>query len=274
MEDLNKNQFVLLTLLVSFVTSIATGIMTFSLLQSAPIEVTRTINQVVEKTIQQVTPTSILSSPREKEVTTVVVKEEDLVMDSINKNLKSIVRIKERDAFTQASSFYGMGLIATKDGSVVAERHTITAGNTYVGTFSDGTDIELNPIGVDKKTNFIIFKILKPALVKSFTFVPATFADVEPRLGQSVVALGGEDQNAVGVGRVTSFSMKEINTATSSVKYVSGIDTDVVTRDTVSGSPLFNLSGDIVGIKLSENISKSFTPSVILKKELNQLIEP
>jgi uncharacterized membrane-anchored protein YitT (DUF2179 family) len=60
MEDLNKNQIVLLTLLVSFVTSIATGIMTTSLLQVAPVEVTRNINRIVEKTIETVTPANPL----------------------------------------------------------------------------------------------------------------------------------------------------------------------------------------------------------------------
>ena len=43
-DDLNKNQIILLTLLISFVTSIATGIITTSLLQEAPVEVTRNIN--------------------------------------------------------------------------------------------------------------------------------------------------------------------------------------------------------------------------------------
>jgi hypothetical protein len=77
MEDLNKNQIVLLTVLISFVTSIATGIMTVSLLQEAPIEVTKNINRIVEKTIETVTPATILT-PSQKEITTVIVKEEML----------------------------------------------------------------------------------------------------------------------------------------------------------------------------------------------------
>ena len=89
MEDLNKNQIVLLTLLVSFVTSIATGIITTSLLQQAPVEVVRNINSIVEKTIEKVTPATVTTtSPAgTKEVTTIIVKEEDVIIDSINKNI-------------------------------------------------------------------------------------------------------------------------------------------------------------------------------------------
>ncbi len=53
-EDLNKNQIILLTLLVSFVTSIATGIVTVTLIDQAPAPVAQTINQIVERTIERV----------------------------------------------------------------------------------------------------------------------------------------------------------------------------------------------------------------------------
>ena len=52
MEHLTKHQLILLALLVSFVTSLATGIFTVSLMSQVPKGVTQTINQVVEKTIQ------------------------------------------------------------------------------------------------------------------------------------------------------------------------------------------------------------------------------
>src|SRR3989344_8517758 len=100
MEDLNKNQFILLVLLVTFVTSIATGIMTSALLQEAPVEITRNINRIVEKTVETVIPGNIISTPSEtvfKEVTTIVVKEEDSVVDAISKNAQAIVRINKKD---------------------------------------------------------------------------------------------------------------------------------------------------------------------------------
>ena len=53
MEDLTKHQLILIVLLVTFVTSIATGIITFSLLSEAPVEVTQTINRVWKKLLSE-----------------------------------------------------------------------------------------------------------------------------------------------------------------------------------------------------------------------------
>ena len=303
MEDLNKNQIVLLTLLVSFVTSIATGIITTSLLQQAPVEVVRNINSIVEKTIEKVTPATVTTtSPAgTKEVTTIIVKEEDVIIDSINKNIKSIARIEEKETLLGFSSFYGIGLVVTKEGLIMADRKTITAENKYIATMSDGTVFTLTPQGVDKKTNFILFKAIVPTKVAdngttittsdntagtilanqlaqqkaatSYVFVPAIFGESEPKLGQTIISLGGESVNAVAVGRVTSLGMKESTVGTTTTKYLASIDADISTKNLVDGSPIFNLSGAVVGVKLSDDPSKSFTPIALLKNELTTLLE-
>ncbi len=276
MEDLNKNQIVLLTLLVSFVTSIATGIMTTSLLQQAPVEVTRNINRIVEKTIETVTPSTI-TSPTQKEVTTVVVKEEDMIIGSINKNANSIVRIKEKDTYLGTNSFYGIGLIIGKDGSIVADRKNVITSNIYTGIMPDGTEFNLTPIVPEKPTNFMIFKANisdKSDKKQSYVFNPVVFGDADPKLGQTVIGLGGSDNNAVTVGRVTSLEMKDITMGTSTSKYLSSINTDLSTRDLVEGSALFNLSGDIVGVKISSDAVRTFYPAQLLKKEISSLTEP
>ena len=55
-EELNKTQIILLTLLISFITSIATGIVTVSLMNQAPKVVTDTVHKVIEKTVERVVP--------------------------------------------------------------------------------------------------------------------------------------------------------------------------------------------------------------------------
>lgn len=273
MEDLNKNQIVLLTVLISFVTSIATGIMTTSLLQEAPVEVTRNINRIVEKTIETVTtPTTILTEGK-KEVTTVIVKEEDLIVDSINKNVKSIVRIEEKDSFANTTSFYGMGLVVSKEGLILADRKTINSANVYTAIMSDDTKIVLSATGVEKQTNFIMFKPVVAEEPSKYVYTPATISDVEPKLGQTLIAVGGNTTNTIAIGRALTLNTKDLTVGTTTTKYLSTIDTDLPTKDLLNGSPLFNLSGDVVGIKPSSDAGKIFVSSVVLKREIASLTE-
>jgi hypothetical protein len=62
-KDLNKSQLILLALLISFVTSIASAIATVSLLEQAPAPVTQTINRVVQQTIEKIVPTDYSKKP-------------------------------------------------------------------------------------------------------------------------------------------------------------------------------------------------------------------
>lgn len=276
MEELNKSQTILLCILISFVTSIATGIMTTSLLQEAPIEVTRNINRIVEKTIETVTTPATIVTPGQKEVTTVIVKEEDLILDSINKNVKSIVRIEEVDAVSGEKTFYGMGLVVTKDGTIVADRKTITQNNFYSAIMSDGVKIPLTPVGIDKQTNFILFKSNEVVEKDKtpYVFSPAKFSDSDPKLGQTVISVGGTVSNAVAIGRAVALTMRDSTVGTTTTKFLGTVETDLSTRDLYTGSPLFNLSGDVIGMKITGEISRSFIPVSLLRKDINSLSEP
>lgn len=55
-KDLNKSQLILLAILLSFITSIATGIATVTLLEKAPQSVTVPINRIVQQTVEKIVP--------------------------------------------------------------------------------------------------------------------------------------------------------------------------------------------------------------------------
>jgi hypothetical protein len=79
-KDLNKTQLILLTLLITFVVSIATGIVTVSLMQKMPKAVTQTINNVIQRTIEKV---STVPAPTND------IKETDASSDEKNPSLIS-----------------------------------------------------------------------------------------------------------------------------------------------------------------------------------------
>jgi S1-C subfamily serine protease len=67
--------------------------------------------------------------------------------------------------------------------------------------------------------------------------------------------------------------MKDMTIGTTTTKYLGGIETDLATKDLYTGSPLFNLSGDVVGMKITGESSKTFVPVSLLRKDINSLSE-
>jgi S1-C subfamily serine protease len=272
MEELNKNQLILLVLLVSFVTSIGTGIITVSLLMEAPIEVTQTINRVVEKTIETVTPDqkTTTGTQKTKEVTTVVVTEDDQVISAIEKNTKSIVRIHEKNTSLDVDNLYGLGIVIGTNGIIATDKKNISEVMQYEAVMYDGTKIPLVYVYADKKASVGFFKA-KPE--KPYTFTPISYAGANPQLGQSIVVIGGDNTNAINVGRITTLNTKDLGTSTP--KEITSIVTDVSPTDGISGSPVFSLSGELIGLSLSSfSSTKIYIPAFIIKKEALLLEAP
>ncbi len=264
MEQLNKQQLILLALLVSFVTSIATGIVTVSLMDQAPPGITQTVNRIVEKTIERVVtePSSqVAAAVVTKE--TVVVKADDLVIEAIQKNTGSIVRIREAKGEGRVS-FSGLGLVVSRDGLIAADisvayRKTDALGNaiaeSYQGVFPDGRIFPLNIVYSDQSAGLIFFDVLLQDKEKGvYRFTSPQFGFGELQLGQAVVALSGEDTNSVSTGIISNLVQKTMPrpeaaaTTTPQVRELTAIKTDLRSTDLVSGSILLNLSGEVIGI--------------------------
>src|SRR3989338_10370670 len=82
MENLTKTQLVLLVLLISFITSLVTGIVSVTLVNQAPAQITQTINRVIEK----VTPEGI-SGKDSAAAAALVITSEDLVTKLVSDTL-------------------------------------------------------------------------------------------------------------------------------------------------------------------------------------------
>lgn len=264
MNELNKNQLILLTLLVSFVTSIGTGIITTALLQDAPSGVTQVINRVVERTIEQVTPAGNTGGTvtKDKQVT-VVVKEEDQVIGAISKNAKSILRIKDNALVDGVQVFYGMGILVSKDGIVVSgSRDIANTATTYSALFPDGSSYTMKYVGGEK--GVAVFKIaLDPKT--PLTAEPAILSGSTSQLGQTAITLDGTEKNSVSIGRITS-----ITDTSEGVKDSGFIETDIGSKAKTIGGPLLNLSGEIIGIRTSFNSeNQSFISAGVVQKVLS-----
>jgi S1-C subfamily serine protease len=264
MEGLNKQQLILLALLVSFVTSVATGIITVSLMDEAPPGITQTINRVVEKTIERVVaePQSQAASVVTKE--TIVVKADDLVIEAIEKNTGSVVRIREKTGDGRIN-FAGLGLVVSREGLLAADlriayRESDSAGNpiaeSYQALFPDGRIFPLNIAYSDQNAGLVFFQVLLQDKEKGvYRFVMPQFNTGDLKLGQAVVALSGDDSNSVSTGIISNLIEKTVQkpadsatTTPQTIKELVAIKTDIRSTDLVSGSILLNLSGEVVGM--------------------------
>jgi len=259
MEQLNKHQLILLALLVSFVTSIATGIVTVALMDQAPQSVSQTINRVVERTIQQVVSpatTTINTVNTIKE--TVVVNEDDQVVNTISKNSGSLIRIFRTNtditSGTDAMTFVGIGVAVSDDNIIATDNSLISDGGKYFTSFSDGKLRDLNVLRSSPGEQIALLKIVADATT-TMNLSKTILSKNDIKLGQSIVYIGGQTKNSVAVGIVSSLGTKDvvINTpnsnATTTQTIVSSIETTFPSNNLISGGPLLNLSGEIVGIK-------------------------
>lgn len=241
MEDLSKHQLILLVLLITFVTSIATGIITFTLLSEAPVEVTQQINRVVEKTIERV-----VTEPGkpEKITTTVVVNEEDRVLESIAKNEKSIVRLKTTGS-DGSEIFAGLGLVVSADGVIAADLRSYSSASSFKISFSNGKTYSSGKIFVDKENGFIFIKTDFPKTENPKPiFYPAVFGNSDGvKIGQTLVAISGRDSNAASIGRVFQLSFA------TDKKTVTNILSDIKVSKSHFGSLVMNLTGEVIGLE-------------------------
>jgi S1-C subfamily serine protease len=264
MESLNKHQIILLALLVAFVASIATGITVVSLLGQTTQPVVQTINRVVEKTIEKITPSQITSGD-EKKTTTVVVKDEDLTISAIDKNVKSIVRIFVTLA-DGTQSFIADGVIVSDKGYVITDKASLVQSgifSPYSANLSDGTKISLENLSSDDVLGLTLMKI-KLAPDQKVDFSAVGWADSENvKLGQTIISLSLDTKKIVSIGNVASLDTKEGKN--------SSITADVKITNSVPGAMLFNLNGDVVGMHTSLE-KQMFMTSNIIKEAVSALL--
>jgi hypothetical protein len=251
-EKLTKSQIVLLTLLISFVTSIATGIVTVSLMQQAPPAVAETVNRVIENTIETVaTSTKGQSAAAVVSQKTVIVNESDLVAQAIKQITPSVVRIYSDD--TDASQFLGLGVVVDASGTVAAD----------IGALGDRADVNIKVQNGTSIRSFVTSRdtssgllFLTPATstAAAVSWAPASRAANDPQLGAVVIAIGGQNSTQIAQGLVTQFIGADKTSNTPET-----IDTDVDASSIEPGSVLVDTNGNVVGV--STGISRASSPS-------------
>ena len=238
MEELTKSQIILLVLLVSFVTSIATGIVTVSLLAQTPPAITQTVNRVVERTVETVVPGENQAASVVTKETTVVVKEDDLIAESIGTGFEKIVRIYEGTATSTPiialGAVTGAGTIVT-DGSRVADEHIVSIGDEYYRYIVSSTIPELGIAFMTATGTAPTVDAFKGIGVDSV------------KLGHTMIGLYGARSDRVAMSVVSAVSDFEEVTVGEGTVPARLIET-TISETVTAGTPLISIFGDLVGI--------------------------
>lgn len=225
-EDLTKTQLLLLTILVNFVTAIATGILTVSLLDQAPPTVTQTVNRIVERTVETAAQTPLptiqgIVAPAKE---TIIIRDEDLLSAAIRADASRRVTI-HKGATTTPALAIGTYLpdkraVVTATGAALPKEATIV--------FANGASAEasLSRAGA----TLTIFGFSDTASLPTVA-TPDLIAAATLNQGQTLVSLTRELAAVSGIISIIDETGIRAN--------VTGVP---------PGAAAVNISGDIIGI--------------------------
>ena len=205
------------------------------------------------------------------------------IADKVSESVVSIVTSTNiTDFFGQnrSSSAAGTGIIVTKDGYILTNKHVINGASEVSVILDDGTTYEdVKVVAVDPLNDVAFLKIED---VSDLT--PATLGDSKTiHVGQQVIAIGnalGEYQNTVTAGIISGTGRSVTasdGTGRQSETLSDMIQTDAAINSGNSGGPLVNAAGEVIGINTAtsataENMGFAI-PISSAKGMLNQLIE-
>lgn len=138
------------------------------------------------------------------------------------------------------SILLGSGFIYDKKGHVVTSAHVVENMNEVMVTLNDGTAVEGKVLGRDPKTDLALLKInaedLKPVVIGDSD---------KARIGDPVLAIG----NPFGLGNTVTSGIISARSRDIQVgPYDDFIQTDAAINRGNSGGPLFNASGEMIGV--------------------------
>lgn len=248
MEDLNQKQLVLLVILVSFVTSITTGIMTVSLIDYAPLEVTKNVERIIERTVEYVSPKEIEVGKEIIEVREIVeqriIDRGDDIITEIGEELRFVSVL----VFGEDNQFRGRGMLYSENSLILP--FVSEEGSEYFIKVFGGVE----PIKV--KSDFsssLGFSVAKTTDENVFSSV--LLSEVTPRSGATVIHIGGGERDELHVGRVSWLeSVSDVG--------VIKLGTSGIPSST-SGAVLVNLSGEVWALQLSDGASEYIPISLI-----------
>lgn len=240
-EELTNSQIILVTILVSFVISIGTAIITVALVKDTPITMPSVVNQVIQKTVEKESIVLSTSTASGVQNVQVVIKEDDTVATLAGLELARQRKIVQSDTGeVLGSGFY-------------------LSPSVFLSEF-DGEAISIlqgdNPVSLTRVTNvgelglrLYASKEKEPQL-KAVSIAKST----DLKIGQKVVALPPSSKT-ISIGYITSLTPTELSSV---------VETSIEISARNSGTLLYTLDGKLVGVLVLRDGVITLVPAELL----------
>ena len=138
----------------------------------------------------------------------------------------------------------GSGFIIDADGHIVTSNHVIAGAETVTVILDDGTRLDAEIVGTDKRTDLALLWVESDEPLPSVRFAEAD----STRVGDWVVAIG----NPFGVGKTATFGIVSARgRGTGPNPYLDHLQIDAPINRGNSGGPAVNLHGEVIGVNTS-----------------------
>ncbi|ETB63905.1 TPA: hypothetical protein DIC38_01775 [Candidatus Nomurabacteria bacterium] len=122
-KDLDKKQLILLTLLITFIVSIATGIITVSLMNQMPKSVPYTVNNVIQRTIEKVT--TVTEPSKEENIST----SNEQPKNSLISSGDVLIKIYKDEILE--NNILGEGVLISDTGLILVDENILNGDEKY-----------------------------------------------------------------------------------------------------------------------------------------------
>lgn len=173
--------------------------------------------------------------------TTQELKADDLSQQELEQFFKDFFDRQRRGEAPRRATSLGSGFVIDPAGYIVTNNHVIEGADQITVKLHDNTELEAKVVGTDAKTDLALLKVESKTPLTAVRWGDSDGA----RIGDWILAIG----NPFGLGGsvtagIVSARQRDINAG----PYDDFIQTDASINRGNSGGPMFNMSGEVIGI--------------------------
>ncbi len=154
------------------------------------------------------------------------------IADAVERSAAGIVTVNGRKRQTASGIVWRADLIVTAD-------HVVQRDDNLSVVTADGTEHAAELVGRDGNSDVALLR------VPGANLTPATFASIEPRVGQIVLAVGRPNSIQASLGIINAIGGPVRMRRGTLEQY---LRTDATPYPGFSGGPLVNVAGEVVGL--------------------------